>query len=250
MIRLLCLNCLGSIVLLGAVQQEGVLDQGVIQQFAARAIYVRGQVTRLRDEQPWALSSGERVPIRQVITTGADGYARFEVSGGSSFEIFSNSRVAFRQNANSPDDLLDLVAGRVKVFLKPAVGQTQLRVFTPAALITARESATIALALDEDETVRIDVTEGQIGVQHRLLPNSEPTVVRAVDAILVQRDQPIARRMDRGSLYRYAIRVREALSSITSKRATSREATRDLGSAQPGAKFMADTTKIRMPATP
>jgi hypothetical protein len=43
-------------------------------------------------------------------------------------------------------------------------------------------------------------------VQHRLLPRSEPTIVRAVDAILVREDQQISRRLDRGSLYRYAVR--------------------------------------------
>ena len=60
-----------------------------------------GAVTRTRDEQPWALSSGERVPVRQVITTGSDGYAHFVVAGGGNFDLFSNSQVMFRQNVAS-----------------------------------------------------------------------------------------------------------------------------------------------------
>ncbi len=48
--------------------------------------------------------------------------------------------------------------------------------------------------------------EGEVRVQHTLLPRSEPTIVRAVDAILVRSDQQISRRLDRGSLYRYTVK--------------------------------------------
>ena len=82
----------------------------------------------------------------------------------------------------------------------------QQRIFTPAATITALQAATVSIAIDEDQTIRIDVLEGEVRVQHTLLPRNEPTIVRAVDAILVQRDQQITRRVDRGTLYRYAIK--------------------------------------------
>ncbi len=200
--------------------------------YEAHATAVTGQVTRIRDEQPWALSRGERVPIQQVITTGADGYARFEVAGGSSFDLFSNSRVVFRQNAASAGDLLDVLSGRVRIHLHPTAGQAQQRIFTPVAIITARQPATIALAIDEDDTVRVDVIEGQVRVQHTLLPRNESTLVTAIDAILVRRDEPISRRVDRGSLYRYTVKV---WSAITFGRSGSR-------ASEPveGNKFLAD----------
>ena len=203
---------IGIVAAAFAEAQTASVDYSAMRPYEAHATAVTGQVTRIRDEQPWIMSNGERVPVRQVITTGGDGYAHFEVAGGSSFDIFGNSRVVFRQNATAPEDLLDVMGGRVRIHLQPAIGQLQLRVFCPVAVISSHQPATFALAVDEDETTRIDVIEGQVGVQHRLLPRNEPVLVKAVDAVLVQKDQPISRRMERGSLYRYTVKI---LSAIT-----------------------------------
>lgn len=191
-------------------------DSSPVKMYEARATSVTGQVSRLRDGQPWAVSTGDRIPIQQMIATGSDGYAHFEVAGGSSFDVFGNSRVVFRQNAANSGDLLDVLAGRVRIHLQPSAGQLQQRILCPVATITAHELATVALAIDEDETVRIDVIEGAVRVQHAFLPSSEPVLVTAVDAILVQKDQQISRRLDRGSLYRYTVKpFKDVLSVIT-----------------------------------
>ena len=190
----------------GGALQNPVLDQAVVQKYEARATVVTGKVTRSRDAQPWAVTAGERVPIQQVIATGPDGFAHFEVAGGGSFDIFANSRVGFRQNASSAGDLLDVLEGRVRIHLKPTAGQPQQRILTPSAWISALQEATVAIAIDEDAAMRIDVLEGEVRVQHTLRPRSEPTIVRAVDAILVRGDQQISRRLDRGSLYRYTVK--------------------------------------------
>jgi hypothetical protein len=196
-------------------QQGTPLDQAVVQKYEARATVVTGKVNRTRDAQPWALSSGERVPVRQVITTGPDGYAHFDVAGGGSFDIFANSRVIFRQNAASAGDLLDVIEGRVRIHLKPQPGQPQQRILTPIAWIGAVQEATVSIAIDEDAAMRIDVLEGEVRVQHTLLPRGEPTIVRAVDAILVRGDQQISRHLDRGSLYRYAVKLHNLWSAVT-----------------------------------
>jgi hypothetical protein len=190
----------------GGILQNSPVDQAVMQKYEARATVVTGKVTRTRDDQPWALSPGERVPIQQVITTGPDGFAHFELAGGGSFDIFANSRVVFRQNAASAGDLLDVTEGRVRIHLKPQPGQPQQRILTPSAWISAFQDATVAIAIDEDSAMRVDVLEGEVRVQHTLRPRSEPTIVRAVDAILVRGDQQISRRVDRGSLYRYTVK--------------------------------------------
>jgi hypothetical protein len=196
----LALVCIAT---LGAHAQDPVL-----QKYEAHATVVTGQVSRIWDQRPWALSGGERIPIRQTITTGADGFAHFDVGGGSSFDLFSNSRVVFRENTASAGDLLDVLAGRVRVHLQPTAGQAQQRVFCPTAVLsTHHQPATVAIAIDDDNTVRIDVLDGEVAVQHKLLPRNEPVLVRAVDAILVKRDEPISRRVDRGSLYRYTIKI-------------------------------------------
>ena len=199
-----------SIPGLGAKAQapDQAVDSSAMQKYEARATIVTGQVTRTRDDQPWALSAGERVPIRQSIKTGRDGYGHFEVAGGSYFDVYSNSHVVFRENAASAGDLLDVISGRVRIHLQPGYGQPHQRVFTPAATISTfdQEPATIAVAIDEDDTIRIDVLEGQVRIQHTLLPRGEAVVVKAVDAILVRPDEPISRKMDRGSLYRYTLK--------------------------------------------
>jgi hypothetical protein len=190
--------------LLGAMNPP--VDPAATSSYQAYVTSAEGQVSIERDQQPWAVSSGEHVPIQQLITTGNDGLARFEVNGGSNFEVFANSKVAFRRNPSSAGDLLDVMAGRVRIHLNPGPGQPEQRVFCPIAIITAVNPATIALAIDEDDNVRIDVLEGEVTVQHKLLPRSYPTVVRAVDAILVDKHEQISRQLDRGTLYRYTIK--------------------------------------------
>jgi hypothetical protein len=56
-----------------------------------------------------------------------------------------------------------------------------------------------------------------------LLPKGEAAVVKAEDAILVRPDEPISRRMDRGSLYRYTLKsLKDAWDSIIPGRSGSR----------------------------
>jgi FecR-like protein len=207
-----CMNA-GSAVLLA---QNHPIDQSAMQPYEAHATAVTGSVSRVRDQQPWAVSAGERVPVCQVISTGTDGYAHFIVAGGANFDIYANSRIIFRENTARAGDLLDVISGRVRVHLQPSITQPQQRIFTPAAIIAAGNPATVALAIDQDETLRVDVLEGEIKVQHTKLPKADPVVVRAVDAILVSPDEPISRRVDRGSLYRYTVKpFRDIWAAVT-----------------------------------
>lgn len=190
--------------------QNAVSDPQATQALQARATIANGQVTRLRDDQPWAISTGDQVPVQQTVSTGQDGYAQMKLEGGTSFEIFSNSKVMFRQNAGNPNDVMDLLAGRVRVQLRPKRGEQQ-RIFSPSAIISTHLPTSLALAVDEDDTVRIDVIEGEIRVQHTRLPGNEAVLVRAIDSILVQKNEAISRRVDRGTLYRYRARIMTAI---------------------------------------
>jgi hypothetical protein len=195
--------------------EEPPVDNSEIRGYDAYVTAAQGRVSIDRDRVPWAISSGERVPVKRLITTGNDGYAHFEVQGGSNFDVYANSRVVFRQNAAAAGDLIDVLSGRVRVHLNSALGQQQ-RVFCPIASITVHNPATIGLAIDEDDSVRIDVLEGEVQVQHTLLPRGDPTIVKAIDAILVEKDQQISRRVDRGSLYRYAVKsLHDLFSAVT-----------------------------------
>jgi FecR protein len=191
----------------GAVEMDAITTEDL----RADAAVVTGKVTYLRDDRPWAVSSGEMVPLGKTINTGDDGYGHFRVAGGDTFDIFSNSQVLFRGNIGNPGDLLDVQSGRVRIHLAAAKRDLQQRIFTPTAIISAHGSASISLAVDEEGTVRIDVTEGEIRVQHALLPRSDPVLVRAIDAILVRRNETVSRQVDRGSLYRYTVKIWSAL---------------------------------------
>ena len=191
--------------------QTAAVDSAVMRPYEAQVTAVEGEVDRIRDHQPWALSSGERVQVAQVITTGKHGYAHFTMTGGRYFDIFSNSRVIFRENVANTGDLVDVLSGRVRVHMQPAPGQAQERVFCPSAVISTHQPSTVAMVVDEDNTVRIDVIEGEVRIQHTQRPSSEPVVVHAIDAILIQPNEPISRRVDRGSLYRYTAKIWAAI---------------------------------------
>jgi len=220
-----------------AYGQAAPVGQSVMKTLAAKATVISGQVSRMRDGQPWAINEGDQIPVQQTIYTGADGYGHFQIAGGSSFDLFSNSRVVFRRNPAGPGDLLDLISGRVRIKLRPGFGQEQLRIFSRVAVITAHDAAAIGLAVDEDSNLRVDVIEGDVRVLHRFLPRNEPVLVRAIDAILVQPNLPISRRVDRGSLYRYTVRI---LSAMTPGHSGNHN-----GDVIEGPKFLAESKAVR-----
>src|SRR4051794_910397 len=159
--------CVASCLLLFAgTGCAGVVpvDPAVNEDLRADALVVTGKVIYERDGQPWAVSSGERVPLRKTVTTGDDGYGHFRVAGGDTFDIFADSQVLFRGNPGNPGDLLDVHSGRVRDHLSASRAASQQRIFTPSAVISAHGSASFSLAIDEG-AVRIDVTEGEIRVQ-------------------------------------------------------------------------------------
>src|SRR5258708_18528174 len=83
--------------------------------YAAKAVTLSGQVSVLRDTESWALLVGDTVKVKELILTGPDGHATFQVSDGSWFEVFPNARVVFRKNPPNWRDLIHLPAGRVRL---------------------------------------------------------------------------------------------------------------------------------------
>src|ERR1700687_2437275 len=84
---------------------------------AAHLRSLTGQVSVLRDSTPWALAVGDAIEPSQIILSGPDGFAVFEVSDGSTFEVFPNSRVVFRDNRANWKDLLEVLISRVKIHI-------------------------------------------------------------------------------------------------------------------------------------
>src|SRR6202021_1359036 len=179
----------------------------VSQDAAAKVITMTGQVSVLRDSQPWALNAGDSVQSQQVILTGPDGYAKFQTSDGSTFEVYPSSNVIFRKNPGSLRDLLDLFVGRVKVHIQRLGGQPNPnRVMTPTAVISVRGTIFDISINDDDETTIVSVEEGSVEVRHALKPGA-PKIVNAGESLHVFKDEPLAKSViDKNELFHRIMR--------------------------------------------
>jgi len=159
---------------------------------AAKVLSLTGDVSVLRDSQPWSLNVGDQVQTQQVILTGPDGYAKFETSDGSTFEVYPSSNVIFRKNPGTVQDLLDLFVGRVKIHIQRLGGQPNPnRIMTPTAVISVRGTIFDVSINDDDQTTIVSVDEGSVEVRHALKPGSAK-IVNAGESLHVYRDQPLA----------------------------------------------------------
>jgi hypothetical protein len=176
---------------------------------AAKVVSVSGSVSVLKDSQPWALSVGDSVQVRQIIISGPDGHALFQVSDGSTFEVFPNSHVTFRKNPPNWRDLIDVLVGRVKVHIQHWGNQPNPnRIFTPSAVISVRGTTFDVSVNDDDESTVIEVEEGQVAVQHAILPRGNPKVVNAGESITVYKTQPLeAHVVDKGTVAQHVLRA-------------------------------------------
>ena len=176
---------------------------------AAKVASLTGQVSVLRDSQPWALQVGDTVNLQQVILTGPDGFAVFELSDGSSFQVFPNSRLSFRNNPGDWKDLIDLWLGRVKIIIQTIGGQpNHNRIFTPTAVISVRGTVFDVMIEDNDDTTLVSVEEGQVSVRHRLIGESKSKLVNAGEYMRVYKNSPLANRaIDKGAVVQRTLRA-------------------------------------------
>ena len=103
---------------------------------------------------------------QQVIKTGPDGYAKFQVSDGSTFEVFPNTEVTFRKTYGI-GDLLNVWMGKVKVYIQHLPGiPNPNNVTTPTALISVRGTIFDVDVQDLDGTTFVTLDEGMVDVRH------------------------------------------------------------------------------------
>jgi ferric-dicitrate binding protein FerR (iron transport regulator) len=182
---------------------------GGVPDGAAQALVVAGRVSVLRNSTPWVVAPGDAIKVQEVVITGVDGYAVFQVSDGSTFEVFPNSRVTFRNNPSNWRDLLDVWIGKVKVSIQHLTGQpNHNRIHTPTAVISVRGTVFVVDVEDEDATTMVLVESGQVAVQHALLPRGNPRLLGEGEWIRIYRGQPLASRsVDKDSILRTAVRA-------------------------------------------
>lgn len=168
---------------------------------AAKVVSLTGQVNVLHDSEPWALNVGDTVQAKQVIITGEDGNALFCVSDGSTFEVFPNSEVVFRDNPPNWRDMLDVLVGRIRVQIQRLGGPNPNRVQTPTATISVRGTIFDVSVDEEERTTVVAVEEGTVEVRHRLIPSSNPKLVNAGESLKVYPDEPLSQsRFDKGAV--------------------------------------------------
>ncbi len=152
----------------------------------ATAIKQVGNVAVVKDSSNYrtAVFVGSQVSAGQLIVTGSDGYALFQVSDGSTFEVFPDSQVTFR-NTMSVGDLLNVVIGKIKVYIQHLPGiPNPNNVSTPTALISVRGTVFSVDVQDAEGTTTVAVDEGIVDVRNlrmggqivRLIPGQATTV--------------------------------------------------------------------------
>jgi FecR protein len=179
--------------------------------YAAKAVSVTGRVSVMKDSVPWVISVGDTVQVQQLILTGPDGNALFQLSDGSTFQVYPNSEVLFRKTPGDWRDLLDVLVGRIRVQIQHLLGAPNPnRVITPTAVISVR-GTTFDVEVDEEGNVTtIEVEEGQVEVQHAVLPRDRPTVLNPGDPPLrVYRNEPIANNspINKSTIFRYMVQM-------------------------------------------
>ena len=188
-------------------------------QYAAKVLTMTGQVSILKDMVPIGLVEGSRVEVQQMIVTGADGHAVFQVSDGSTFEVFPNSHLVFRKNAWNVRDLIDLLVGRIRVHIEHlGTVPNPNRILTPTAVISVRGTTFDVSVDDADETTTVEVDEGLVEVRHALLP-SVSKMLGPGQTIKVYKNEPlVARGLDRGTVAHYVLKALSDAANLASMR--------------------------------
>lgn len=214
---------------------------------AAKVIELTGQVSVLRDSQPWALNLGDTVQVKQVIVTGTDGFAKFQVSDGSTFEVYPNSNVTFRNNPGSWRDLLDVWVGRIKVHIQKLGGRPNPNtIHTPSAVISVR-GTTFDVEVDgEEENTVVTVEEGSVEVRHATRGGATK-IVNQGESLEVYKSQPLAQSvLDKGAIARRVLRaLYDALYTMQTTRGPG-----GVGAASPGGGTQVGNTPPPAPPPP
>jgi len=164
----------------------------------ATVIELVGQVSVLRGGQEPLFQKSSQLDPRQwsvkpkeEIVTGPDGYAKFQIGDGSTFEVFQNSHVIF-QGQWTIEDMLQLVLGKIRVQIEHRNGPNPKKVSTPTAVISVRGTTFDVAVEDEDGTTYVGVEVGQVQVRHLLQPGDSKTLNQN-EWVRVYPNQPLAK---------------------------------------------------------
>ena len=183
-----------------------------------------GDVSTSKDTSGYriALVPCSFVSQQQVIKTGPDGYAKFQVSDGSTFEVFPNSEVTFRKTYGI-GDLLNVWMGKVKVYIQHLPGiPNPNNVTTPTALISVRGTVFDVEVQALDGTTFVTLDEGLVDVRH-LQVASRIVHLNPGESVQVLPNTPLAALpKDKGIILRQILRgLEDAVRQAVYQRQTS-----------------------------
>ncbi len=186
------------------------LAQPAIPDHGARVIVQFGQLSVFSGNGMLALSLGDALKPQQVIVTGPDGYGKFQVEDGSTFEVFPNSQVIFREHNGNLQDILNVLIGHIKVYIQHLNGLPNYnRVTSPTAVISVRGTVFEVVVEDQDGTTYVAVDEGLVGVKNDTAAG-ETVELKPGDSIRVIRNQPLQQRaIDRLGVLRRVLQAAE-----------------------------------------
>jgi len=176
---------------------------------SATVVYQVGQVSIMDSGYLKPVSVGSSINQKQLIVTGPDGFAKCQVlSDGSTFEVYPNSKVVFRETSGDWKHLLNVFIGRVKVFIQHAPGVANPNnVTSPTAVISVRGTVFDVQVQDDDGTTFVTVDEGEVGVRNLTAPG-DAAILRPGDSITVIRGQRLlGKQIDKANIWRNVLRV-------------------------------------------
>jgi ferric-dicitrate binding protein FerR (iron transport regulator) len=207
--RLFALTRTARILLTAAVGAV-CLAQQAIPDHSAKVIEQFGRLSALADNGLRALSPGDTLKPQEIVVTGPDGYGRFRVADGSTFEVFANSKVIFREHVGNLQDILNVMIGHIKVYIQHLNGLPNYNsVTSPTAVISVRGTVFEVVVEDADGTTFVSLDEGLVDVRNMTAPG-DPVRLNPGDSIRVIRNQPLhARGIDKGGVFRGILRAAE-----------------------------------------
>jgi len=195
------------------------------QDARATVISQVGQISVMSDPRggdATPLLQGMSIKPQQLIVSGPDGYAQFQVSDGSTFEVYSNARVVFRPTMGNWKDLLNVGIGRVKVWIQHAPNRVNHNeVSSPTAVISVRGTVFDVVVEDVDGTTLVTLDEGAVEVRN-LTAAGNTVSLHPGDFLRVFRNQPLAlAKPDRGNVIQQGMKMaRDAAWQVLRNRQT------------------------------
>ncbi len=149
---------------------------------------------------------------QRIIVTGPSSYAKFRLEDNSTFEVYENSTVTFKEDWPAWSHLLNVIMGRVKVFIDHSKGPNNNSVTTPTAVISVRGTVFDVEVEDADGTTFVSCDEGLVQIRNLTAPGSEP-LLHPGESKWIYPGQPLAQnKLNKDPIKQGALRaVRDAM---------------------------------------